>query len=174
MVDYDTPKYPIRDAASASGFSLNTLRSNYQRGWFRIIGGERAQGEGLPHMLSLRDVLHVAVAHRLWTAGVHPEIAFKAGINFAHSGGEDDAHDGLFRVPAGVFESSKARTFLLYHPSEAKSEFPGRIIAVPHNSPETLLKELFRGNSSSTDTALILDLEDLEIRVLRLLGALVS
>ncbi len=117
--DYETPLYPVREAANAAGFELNTLRSLYQRGHFRVIGGEEAKARGLGRMLNLRDIMHVAVAKRLMDLGLHPKDAFEAGIYFAHTGtggsgwvGDDTIE--LTREPAGVF--GKGFTVLVHFP----------------------------------------------------------
>lgn len=95
-LDYETPRYPIRLAASAAGFEVNTLRSLYQRGHFRIIGGEEAKARGLGHALNLQDTLHVAVAKRLIDMGAHPRAAFNGALDFAHIGTPE-------RLPAQLF-----------------------------------------------------------------------
>lgn len=105
-VDYRTPIYPIRQAAAAAGFELNTLRSLYRRGHFRIIGGEEAKSRGLGHALNLRDIMHVAVAKRLMDVGVHPKDAFDAGTHFAHTA------SGATRDPAEMFD--EGFTVLVY------------------------------------------------------------
>ncbi|MEK6722370.1 MAG: hypothetical protein AABZ04_02475 [Pseudomonadota bacterium] len=115
--DYSTPRYPIREAAQAAGFELNTLRSLYQRGHFSIIGGEEAKARGLGHMLNLRDIMHVAVAKQLMEAGVHPKDAFQAAIHFAHvgsggSGWVGEPMTGPTRLPAGLFDDGF--TVLIY------------------------------------------------------------
>jgi hypothetical protein len=169
VINYSDPRYSLRDAASASGFSLNTLRSNFQRGWFRVIGGQASEVGGLPHMLSLRDVLHIAAAERLWEAGVHPEVAFRAALNFAHAGG-DDGPANFDRHPGGTFQS--ARTLLIYWPHERDAKFPGKVIAVPADRPEILIDELFSPTASATaDTAVVVDLEEVEFKVIRFLKA---
>lgn len=118
--DYETPLYPIREAAAAAGFELNTLRSLYRRGHFRIIGGEEAKSKGLAHTLNLRDIMHIAVAKQLMDVGVHPKDAYEAGVYFAHtgkggSGWVGEPATGPVRDPAGMF--SQGFTVLVYHPS---------------------------------------------------------
>lgn len=118
--DYVTPLYPIREAAAAAGFELNTLRSLYRRGHFRIIGGEEAKAKGLGHALNLRDIMHVAVAKQLMDAGVHPKDAYEAGVIFAHTGkGQSgwvaEPGTGPVRNPAGMFD--KGFTVLVYFPA---------------------------------------------------------
>ncbi|WP_103729934.1 hypothetical protein [Novosphingobium sp. HII-3] len=126
--DYETPKYPIREAAAAAGFQLNTLRSLYQRGHFRVVGGVEAQARGLGHTLNLRDIMHVAVAKRLMDVGVHAKDAFEAATRFAHtgtggSGWAGEPMKGPFRVPAGMFSDGKAELFtvLIYFASSGQN-----------------------------------------------------
>ncbi len=107
-VDYDTPKYPISDAAKAIGIPLNTLRAYFQRGHFRVIG-KPAETPGLPHTINLYGILGMAVAKSLIDAGIHPKIAFDASMmHFAHaSHGE--------RLP-GRMHPTLSFTVLLFYP----------------------------------------------------------
>lgn len=118
-LDYEIARYPIRMAAAAAGFEVNTLRSLYQRGHFRIIGGEEAKARGLSAFLTLRDILCIAVAKRLIDAGGHPKAAFDAGVHFAHMGdggsiGTAHAHRPN-RNPSEVYQDGF--TVLIFFPS---------------------------------------------------------
>lgn len=106
-------KWTIREAADLAGFDkVNTLRSYFQRGHFRIIGGEKAQREGLAGLLTGHDVIALAVAERLIKMGAHPALAFDAGVDFAHF-----AEDG--REPGRLFESGF--TVLIFDPETGDS-----------------------------------------------------
>ena len=115
MLDYDTPRYPIRQAAAAAGFELNTLRSLYQRGHFEIVGGEEAKARGLAAFLNLRDVMHIAVSKRLIDMGIHASDAFIAGKDFAHTSSGRDAGQHAHRLPAELYRGWF--TVLVYHPA---------------------------------------------------------
>lgn len=106
--EYGIAKYTLREAADATGFALNTLRSFYAREHFRIVGGEDKKGRGLAALLTLEDVLCIGAAKALVDAGVHPRTAFNAGVAFAY------VADGN-RHPAGTFGSGF--TVLICHPS---------------------------------------------------------
>jgi hypothetical protein len=114
MIDYDTPRYPIREAAEATGFELNTLRTYFRRGFFKLTEGTDAMaaGKGLPHFLSLRTVMALAVAHRLWRRGADAWLAFRAGWDFANIGGQND--DGTARAPCKLYDRDKGFTVLLW------------------------------------------------------------
>lgn len=114
-VDYETAKYTIRDAAEASGLPLNTLRSLYGRGHFRIVGGDDKKGRGLAAELTLPDVMCIAVAKVAIDAGVHPRVAFEAGMKFAYSSGGAVGPNTGFRLPSQLF--STGFTVLVCHPA---------------------------------------------------------
>ncbi len=123
-LDYDTPRYPIRQAAEAAGFEVNTLRSLYQRGHFRIIGGEEAKARGLSAFLNLRDILCIAVARRLIDTGAHPKAAFEAGVQFAHIG--DGGSTGTAQAPKSARNPGEVYaddfTVLVYYASTGRSK----------------------------------------------------
>jgi hypothetical protein len=115
-IDYHTPRWTLREAAATAGYdSVNTLRAYYQRGHFRIVGGEAAKARGLSSLLNLRDVLHLAVAGRLIDVGVHPRHAFDAGRTFAHSGDER-------RDPAKIYDPREGFTVLIYRPRTGRAD----------------------------------------------------
>lgn len=119
-IDYGTAKYTIREAAEASGFALNTLRSLYGRGHFRIVGGDDKKGRGLAAELTLPDVMCIAVAKVAIDAGVHPRAAFEAGMKFAYSsGGAVGPNTGL-RLPSQLFGTGF--TVLVCHPATGTSK----------------------------------------------------
>ena len=101
-IDYETANYTIRDAATASGIELNTLRSFYGREHFRIVGSDEKKGRGVAAAMTLPDVLCTAVAAPLWRAGAHPSVAFDAGYDFAYRANEIDAA-GTARKPSHLF-----------------------------------------------------------------------
>lgn len=111
-IEYGVAKYNMRDAAVASGFSLNTLRSLYGREHFRIIGGEAKKGRGVSADLTLEDIMCIAVAKVAVDAGVHPKIAFNAGMEFAYTSDRN-------RNPACMFPTGF--TVLILHPAVGAS-----------------------------------------------------
>lgn len=148
-IDYDTPLYPIRQAAMAAGFELNTLRSLYQRGRFRVVGGEEAKARGLGHVLNLRDILTVAVAKRLMDAGAEPAAAFMAGVRFVHVGS-----GGSIRLPGEVHKNGF--TVMVFFPSTGSD----RIVSLKSSLP---FAELFiNPDTGKRDTPVVLLLNDVE------------
>jgi hypothetical protein len=81
-VDYTAPRYTLRQASAAASFPLNTLRSNFQRGWFRSFANRPATGKGHTRRLCLGDVLVLAIADRLTQLRVHPINAWNAAYFF--------------------------------------------------------------------------------------------
>ena len=84
MLDFDTPKFTLSEAAKAAGYvSVSTLRSYYQRRHFFLVGGMPPTGDGLPNQVRFRDIVHLAVAQRLIGLGVRPNAAFVATLPLA-------------------------------------------------------------------------------------------
>jgi hypothetical protein len=166
--DYTSPLYPIREAAQAAGFELNTLRSLYQRGHFRIIGGEEAKARGLGAMLNLRDIMHVAAAKRLMDAGVHPRDAFEGTIKFAHtgdggSGWVGEPMTGPTREPAGCY--SDGFTAMIYYPSDGYTKI------VPMDKNALGFSELFfNPRTGGEEVAVVVFLNTVEHSVFSALG----
>lgn len=156
-LDYTTPLFPIREAAAAAGFEVNTLRSLYGRGHFRIIGGEAAKARGLANMLNLRDTMHIAVAKRLMDVGVHPKQAFEVGVSFAHSSyGE--------RLPAMLFDQREhGYTVLIFHPKSGQAQ----IVATEDGLDFAQL--FFDPSTGRRDDAVAILLNDVELSVFRAL-----
>jgi hypothetical protein len=141
-------KFSMRDAARASGFALNTLRSLYGRGHFQILGGEDKKGRGLAADLSVEDIMCIAVAKVAIDAGVHPRTAFKAGRQFAYSsGGACDPHTG-FRLPSHLFDSGE--TVLIWQPASDTT----KIVSAADSIALTVL---FEGTGPQAAVALLLD-----------------
>lgn len=115
QIEYGVPKYTISEAAKASGFPINTLRSLYQRGHFKIVGGEDKKGRGLAAELTLEDVLCLSVAKVAVDAGVHPRVAFEAGKTFAYMSGGAAGQNTGERLPSHVFAGGF--TVLVCHPA---------------------------------------------------------
>jgi hypothetical protein len=113
VIDKSELRWTLSQAAQIAGYAkLNTLRSYFQRGWFRIVGGEAAKSRGSAGLLTLHDVLAVGVARPLIEAGAEPRLAFEAGLVFAHFG-----EDG--RDPGGTFDLVKCGfTVMVFFPSD--------------------------------------------------------
>lgn len=123
--DYDMPHYTLAEAAKASGWNLNTLRA---------VHPGKGAGRGISRMLSLRDVLGIAVANRLWLRGVAPPEAFAAGWEFAHVA-QDDRRD-----PATVYDVEREGfTVLVYHRGQQES----KVVPLPKNGGGLGFLDLF-------------------------------
>lgn len=158
MTDYHTPRFKSSEVAAAAGMALNTFRSHFRRGNFRMIGDARhAEVHGLPHLFSLRDAMLFAVAVELITAGIEAASAFNAAATFAHTGTEE-------RLPAMVFDPTKGMTLLIYHGRTNRA----RIICTPLQSH---LATLFHNDATGQrEAATIVLLNDVERRVFTRLG----
>lgn len=122
MIDYNEPKYESRLVAEAAGLPIDTFRSYFRRGHFRILGhAKEASAHGLPHKFSLRDAMGFAVAGALISAGADPKDAFNAAmIGFAHS-------SSGARTPSGVFDIREhGFTVMVFFPASGAE----RIIAM--------------------------------------------
>jgi len=80
--DYLEPKFRLRQAALAADFPLNTLRSYYQRGWFRSFADGLGKGKGRAQRLCLGDILVLAIASRLVGVGLSPLDAYNAAYPY--------------------------------------------------------------------------------------------
>lgn len=113
MLDYATPRFKSSEVAKAAGVPLNTFRTLFKRGQFRMIGktDAPASAHGLPHLFSLRDALGFAVAIELMRAGEDATRAWKiAMLDFAHTG-------DTVRDPGALFDAREhGSTFLLTWP----------------------------------------------------------
>lgn len=155
-IDYSTPNWTLRDAAEPAGYELNTLRSFYTRGHFRIIGGEKAKAKGHAGFFNLRAVMHLAVARALIDVGVHPAKAFEVSIVFAHFGDED-------RAPAGLFDIREhGETLFVYWPDSNKAD----VIA---SDDIKSLYDLRLTSDQGENAALVIRLNPIEARVFHLL-----
>jgi len=165
VVDYETPKYSIRDGAHGSGFALNTLRSLYGRGHFRIVGGEAKKGRGLAAELTLADIMCIAVAKVAIDAGVHPRVSFEAGMKFAYSSGGAAGPNTGARLPSQLFSSGS--TVLVCHPATGASKI---INAVDGLSFADLFQEAGALCSHAAVAILLDDVQSAVFRALALEG----
>lgn len=121
--EYLEPRFTLRQAAHAADFPLNTLRSNYQRGWFRSFSTAMAVGRGRTQRLCLGDVLVLAIASRLIDIGFRPLEAYNAAAPFgivAHTpkGGER-------RLPFQLFDRDEYNSVFVW-----RLGTPSRVIRV--------------------------------------------
>ena len=122
--DYLEPRYRLRAAAEAAAFPLNTLRSNYQRGWFQSFGNGLSAGRGRAQRLCLGDILVLAIASRLIDAGVAPMEAYNAAVSF---GVVAKTPKGVWRrMPFELFDRDQFHTILVWRRGSAANVVPVR------------------------------------------------
>jgi hypothetical protein len=134
-LDYLAPRYTFRQAAEAAAFPLNTLRSNYQREWFRTFGQPLAPGRGRARKLCLGDVLILAIASRLIDLGIHPLKAWNAAFLFGLV--THIKKDGPRRRPFELFDASAYETVLVWRPDRRP-----QVVAVSRKTKALELGEL--------------------------------
>ena len=109
---YLEPRYTFRQAAAAADFPVNTLRSNFQRGWFRSFGNGLHPGQGRTQRLCLGDILVLAIAGRLIDLGISPSNAYNAAYAFGAVTRNQPGQPR--RQPFQSFDRSKYETLLLW------------------------------------------------------------
>jgi hypothetical protein len=126
--EYLKPRYTFRQAAEAAAFPLNTLRSNFQRGWFNSFAEGLATHRGSARKLCLGDILVLAIASRLIDQGERPMNAYNAALPFGIVGFTPKAlRDRGYpsRRPFELFNRDDFDTYLLWRRGSA-----ARVIAV--------------------------------------------
>jgi hypothetical protein len=119
---YFEPRYRLRQAAEATGFSLNTLRSSFQRAWFRSVGDETGVGQGRAQRLCLADIFVLAIAQRLIALGIHPVEAFNGAFPFAR--GARQFPGVPKRQPGALFDSAQYQSVFIWKPGAASQVIP--------------------------------------------------
>ncbi|WP_156028706.1 hypothetical protein [Sphingobium chlorophenolicum] len=115
-MDWDQPKYRLRDAAKVSGWPLNTLRDYFARDVFSWQEGDAsADVAGSSALLSLRSVMRLAIARHLWMCCQRPKDAFLAAIQFTDVGSR--SHDPASRLPGELFDHA-FETLLVFRPQQ--------------------------------------------------------
>jgi hypothetical protein len=122
--DYLEPKYRLRQAADAAAVPLNTLRSNYQRGWFQSFGNGMASGRGRAQRLCLGDILVLAIASRLIDIGLRPLDAYNAARPFGQVGG--NRRGVSCRMPFGLFKRDEFDSVFIWRRGSASRVVPVR------------------------------------------------
>ena len=106
----------------ATGFSLNTLRSNFQREWFRSFATGMGTGQGRAQRLCLGDLLVLAIARQLITTGSHPIRAFNAAYSF---GVVAKTPAGMpRRLPFELFDRNEYDTLFVWIPDTLADVVP--------------------------------------------------
>lgn len=121
--DYIEPRFRLKQASVAAAFPLNTLRSYYQRGWFRSFGNGMSVGKGRAQRLCLGDVLVLAIASRLIDLGLRPLDAYNAARPFGLAA---TTPKGVARrTPFRLFDRREFDSLLVWQKQSA-----GRVIPV--------------------------------------------
>lgn len=112
-IDYHSPRFKSSDVARAAGVPLNSFRTYFKRGQFRMVGQTDAPAgsHGLPHLFALRDAMGFAIAAELIRAGVDAADAWQIGMwSYAHTADEG-------RNPGELFDhADHGFTYLLTWP----------------------------------------------------------
>jgi hypothetical protein len=123
-LNYFEPRYRLSQVAGATGFSLNTLRSNFQRDWFHSHGSGVNLGQGRAQRLCLADVMVLAIARRLIALGLHPNTSFNAALPFGRAA---KTPKGLPpRWPGELFPEDDFETVMVWKPGRVAEILPVR------------------------------------------------
>ena len=122
MTDYFEPRFTLSRAATATGFSLNTLRSNFQRGWFRSFAAGLGIGQGRTQRLCLSDVLVLTIARKLIAIGVHPVRGFNAALTFGLAAKAPKQFPR--RMPCELFDPDLFETVFIWQPGAVARVIP--------------------------------------------------
>lgn len=143
-------RFTLSQVSDATGVSVNTIRTWYQRGHFTIGATDRALGNGVARLVSGHTALAIGIAGVLVDMGVPPARAALAGFNFAHTGADERPIGGLWPHPA--------RTILAL--ADESWSRPGRIVRI---DPETRFVDIFHHglHGSNPRGALILEMDEL-------------
>jgi hypothetical protein len=168
--DYLEPRYTFREGAIAAAFPLNTLRSNYQRGWFQSFGEGLATRRGSARKLCLGDILVLAIASRLIDQGERPLNAYNAALPFGLVGStpkalREEGHPP--RRPFELFNREHYDTYLLWRRGSA-----ARVVPVAKGNPVRVEEGLDEEGRQFGVATTVLPLNAVEATVLRQLGLL--
>lgn len=171
-VDYHTARFKSSEVAKAAGIEINSFRSYFKRGQFRMLGEteELAAGQGASHRWSLRDAMGFAIAGELIRAGVDASAAFNAGMwGFAHisSGISVPApKDQLpLRNPGELWDfGAFGSTIMAFFPATSNV----RVFPVRHKLD--INDALYDPQTRTRATSILLYLNDIEQRVFTVLG----
>lgn len=81
-------KFTISQASDAARVLPNTVRTWLQRNHIDLLGdrgSQAADGKGLPHYISYRGVMRLALTARLVECGIHPRSAWLSALRFTDS-----------------------------------------------------------------------------------------
>lgn len=126
--NWDTPAFPISVVAAAMGQNLNTVRSEFHRGNFRLQAKDcAAEKSGLPRLFTFRSSLILAATAELARAGLRSKVAFEAALDWGMCSDREmesrycSSKPSRDREAAGCYDSP-FRTILIYYPASARSE----------------------------------------------------
>lgn len=137
----DAPLFPLAVATLAAEFEINTVRSWLQRGTMKLSFRETAAENGLPHLLTFRSTVALAIACKLVRLGVPASEAFEHARQFSDFG--SDFGITPQRLPCGLFEG-EFRTILVSRPS-----WEPQIIAIPDSENWAIPgKNIFYGHAT--------------------------
>lgn len=159
-LDYFEPGFRLSQAALAAGFEQNTLRSNFQRQWFRSFATKDRPGRGRAKRLCLADVVVLAITRRFIDLGLHPAEAFKAAFPF---GLVSKIRKGQpARPPCTAFDPRRFDTVLVWRPGGAE------VMPIPKG--EGVQLDALGLTGGTGDAVICLMVNDIEANVMSKLG----
>jgi hypothetical protein len=130
--NWDTPLFPMMTVATCGNLRPNTLRSWFQRGFFKLQSSDAAAGmNGLPHLFSLRSALAIGAASELIALGEHPQTAFQAALAWTYK--SRPLIEGRDRDPAGLYGDEYYAVLV-----SSMGPQPARVFPVPRAQPSGL------------------------------------
>jgi hypothetical protein len=161
MLHIGNPIYTVAQAAHATGVAVNTIRSWYQRGHFRIGMPEgfetpdvSPQNIGLARYITLRTVFAIGIVGELVKLGVDLERAASAAMRFAHTGDRSD--ESQYQRLPGELWVDQAWTIITV--SSDKAATP-KILRVGHEERfiDLLARAIHETNGSDGFVLLVVD-----------------
>lgn len=152
----------LATAAKIAGVEPNTVRTWLQRGHVKLFGfdAKLATELGLPHMITYRGTLRLAIAAKLVEVGVHPKDAWDASMHFVDMGESgaqwDNRPPRIERHPGELYPSGW--TVLVFSANH-------RTIIVHADSLDMIPLIHPPGRSAANFPAVVLPLNELVVRV---------
>lgn len=153
-------RFTLSQVAEATDVSVNTIRSWYQRGHFKLGLADKANPDvGLARHVSWRTAIAIGIAGQLTKMGVHPARAGRAANSFAHTA-SPDWRTGIERIPGCLWSDDEPSYTVLLIPAGDRAPLHAQILRVPIkgcNFVDVFNSQLFGPEGPMGATVLILD-----------------
>jgi hypothetical protein len=154
---WEVPLFPLSVAAVGARFNVATIRSWFQRGNLGLLERDaRAAENGLPHLLSFRSIVAIAITCDLTRLGLSPKLAFEHASKFTDSA-NNCVLTGMQRKPCDLFGAGYATILTIPHDG-----FNSQIVAVKEGDDWSIPLNLLFG--SQVTIARLLDIDTLYYR----------